>query len=358
MRIKFYCSAVLQVTVAALSAFSTNLALAQRDPHTSPRYEVVDAGPIIARAIDERPGFNDQDDIAAWTTIQRTSSRADLRKSGQSTPLAGVPSDANSFAFAINDESAVAGVIESPQDMRFKQAFSWSEGKLTFLPTLGGKYSLARSINHSGTIVGASESHDGFYHAVVWKAGAVTELRALDGGDTSYANDVSGNGEIVGQSNDGPNRQAKAVRWTVDGAIAMLRTQPGSVFSNALAVNDRGQVVGFDNSQAVLWTNGREITLGSFGDDPNLALGINDDGDVVGSSAEAEGRMRAFLWTKGKLINLNHEIPEGSGWVLLSAFRINKYGEILAHGFHDGQSRLCRLMPLKSDMRQRYRPTG
>jgi probable HAF family extracellular repeat protein len=263
-----------------------------------------------------------------------------------SVVLANLPPDSNSFAFDLNDAGVVVGTIESASDMRFMHAFKWTAGTVEMLPTLGGDYSVARSISHSGLAVGAAQTVARCFHAVVWKKGKASELQTLSNGDTSYANAINNEGEIVGQSNDGQNRQAKAVRWTVDGAVHVLPTQHGSVFSNALALNNRGQIVGFDNAEAALWTQSREIELGSFGDEPNVALDVNDPGDVVGSSAEAEGRMRAFLWRKGHLYNLNRMVPASSGWVLLSAFRINNRGEILAHGFHQGQSRLCLLIPL------------
>ena len=325
------------------------------EPKSTPIYHIVDAGLIIARAVDERPGLNAAGQVAAWTTVQRSSSQADLRHSDQTSAiLSGLPSDSNSFAFGINSAGIVVGIIESAADMRFTHAFAWSAGNLHILPTLGGDYGVARSVNDSGLIAGAAQTPDRYFHATVWIAHIPKELATLPGGDTSYANDISRDGEVVGQSNDGPNRQAKAVRWTRSGRIHRLPTQPGSVFSSALAVNNQGQAVGFDNAQAVLWSRGREIELGNFGDDPNVALDINDRGDVVGSSAEDEGRMRAFIWKNGKLANLNNLIPANSGWVLLSAFRINNSGTILAHGFYQGKSRICLLSP--TNYRPNHRP--
>ena len=312
-----------------------------------PKYRIVDTGLIIARAVDERPGFNAAGEVAAWSTVQRSSSQADFRRSAEpASILSGLPDDSNSYAFGLNKAGVVVGVIESAADMRFTHAFEYSGGVLKVLPTLGGQYGLARSINDSGLVVGAAQTQGKYFHATVWTKDIPKELGTLLNGDTSYANDVNSTGEVVGQSNDGPNRQGKAVRWGTDGRIHLLPTKEESVFSSALALNNRGQIVGFDNSEAVLWTKGQEIELGDFGDEPNAALDVNDDGEVVGSSAEAEGRMRAFLWKKGHLMNLNKMIPPNTGWVLLSAFRINNQGTILAHGFYQGKSRLCLLVPV------------
>ncbi len=341
-----------KAVAATLLGCSLSMASAQdaskQQQASAPKYRIVDTGLIIARAVDERPGMNAAGEVAAWTTIDLSSSQADLRHSGaSSTVLSGLPSSSNSYAFGLNKAGVVVGIVESTADMRFTQAFEWSGGVLNLLPTLGGEYGLARSVNDSGQVVGAAQTPAKKFHATVWTDHVPKELELLSHGDTSYANDVNRKGEVVGQSNDGPNRQGKAVRWGSDGVIHLLPTDHESVFSSALAINNQGQIVGFDNSEAVLWTQGREIELGDFGDEPNAALDVNDKGEVVGSSSEAEGRMRAFLWKNGQLLNLNKFIPANSGWVLLSAFRINNSGEILAHGFYQGKSRLCLLIPVQ-----------
>ena len=340
------------ITVFAISSYSSCAESKSRSEVTSsPKYHIADAGLIIARAVDERPGFNAVGEVAAWTTVERSSSKADLRHSGEiTTILSGLPSDSNSFSFGINKNGVVVGIIESSSDMRFTHAFAWSNGTLRILPTLGGEYGLAKSVNDSGLVVGAAQTPDKYFHATTWAGDVAKELSTLPGGDTSYANDVNSRGEIVGQSNDGPNRQGHAVRWLSDGTVHLLPSSHDSVFSSALALNTHGDVAGFDNARAVLWTHGREIELGDFGDEPNAALDLNDAGEVVGSSAEDEGRMRAFIWKNGSLTNLNKLVPPNSGWVLLSAFRISNTGEILAHGFFEGKSHLCVLTPIKQGL--------
>jgi probable HAF family extracellular repeat protein len=58
--------------------------------------------------------------------------------------------------------------------------------------------------------------------------------------------------------------------------------------------------------------------------------------EVVGTSEAAEGKLAAFLWQRGKMIDLNKAIPAGSGWLLLVASRINDRGEILGRGYLGG----------------------
>jgi len=84
-------------------------------------------------------------------------------------------------------------------------------------------------------------------------------------------------------------------------AIVDLGVLPGGGFSQALNVNDRGQIVGLGGTasgevHAILWDNGEPIDLGTLGGAMSAAWGINDRGQVVGESQTATGDFHAFLW--------------------------------------------------------------
>jgi probable HAF family extracellular repeat protein len=74
---------------------------------------------------------------------------------------------------------------------------------------------------------------------------------------------------------------------------------PDSV-SDAVAVNDSGQVVGHftrpDNQHAFSWTpDGGMVELPSLGEPGTSAEAVNANGQVVGSSNTADG-LRPVLW--------------------------------------------------------------
>jgi len=110
-----------------------------------------------------------------------------------------------------------------------------------------------------------------------------------------------------------------------NGVITDLGTLPGANASGALGINNNGDVVGYSydaNNQprAVLWRNGNIIDLGVLpGATSSVANDINDQGVIVGSSG---GRL--FTWKDGVMTDLG----KFSADTLASAHTINNNGDI------------------------------
>jgi probable HAF family extracellular repeat protein len=133
----------------------------------------------------------------------------------------------------------------------------------------------------------------------------------------------------------------RAFLWTPSTGMKDLGMLPGDRESEAVHINDAGDVVGWssgpDGSRAVLWSaRGAIKDLGTLpGGKYDRARAINAHGDVVGLSATAHA-MRAFLWTRtGGMQDLNSLIPAASGFVVTEAVAINDQGLIVALGHDD-----------------------
>jgi probable HAF family extracellular repeat protein len=310
----------------------------------------LDLGPFMAREVDERPGLNSKGQIAAWQIVEKTRAVAVLIDGHETKPIDSGSSSNGSFAFGVNDRNTVVGILESRNDLRKTEAFLYQRGVLQVLPALGGKVASAKGISNKDTVVGNAETQDGHMHAAMWVDRNVHDLGLLGGGDFSRAFEINDFGEVAGEANLIPNGKPHAVLWSHSG-IHDLGLLPGGSSSSAQAVNKRHHAVGFADdedggSRAVLFSNGGTKDLGSLGDEPSIALSINDLDQIVGTSAVAEGKLRAFLWEQGHLFDLNKLIPEDRDWLLLTAYRINQRGEILAEGFHNGATHLCLLTPI------------
>ena len=55
----------------------------------------------------------------------------------------------------------------------------------------------------------------------------------------------------------------------------------------------------------------------------------------------------AFVYSGGKMQDLNRLIPRGSGWTLGDARAINDKGQIVGDGQHDGKQRAFLLTPIR-----------
>jgi len=104
----------------------------------------------------------------------------------------------------------------------------------------------------------------------------------------------------------------------------------------ASGLNDDGQVVGTSDTtgdasfHGFLWHQGHITDLGTLtGDAYSSALSISKDGLVVGVSISASFSPRAALWRNEIAIDMNTLIPKNSALYLESACSINEKGEII-----------------------------
>jgi probable HAF family extracellular repeat protein len=154
------------------------------------------------------------------------------------------------------------------------------------------------------------------------------------GGEYSDAFAVNGRGQIVGYADTKAKDKngdfyAHAFLWE-NGKMRDLGTLGGKA-SKAVAINERGQIVGDSGTgkgttHAVLWQNGKMIDLGTLpGGKNSTAVAINEHGQVIGSSGTASGWGHAFLWEKGRMTDLG-TLPGGK---FSSAADINEQGQVV-----------------------------
>ncbi len=142
------------------------------------------------------------------------------------------------------------------------------------------------------------------------------------------------------------------------GCLRFLPTLPSYQITHAVALNDKGEIVGdalVDShpgdmgapTHAVCWVHGKVHDLGT-----GEAVGINNAREIVGDSGAGRGDFsyaaHALLWKHGDRYELNACIPPTSGWVLTSASAINIKGRIAGYGLFHGKKRAFLLTPLRN----------
>ena len=115
-------------------------------------------------------------------------------------------------ATGINNNGQIAD--DSINATGYYHAFSWQNGVMTDLGTLGGIGSGAYGINNNGQIVGESQNATGSYHAFLWQSDVMTDLGTLPGGTVSGAFGINNNGQIAGYSQNA-SKEVHAALWTV-----------------------------------------------------------------------------------------------------------------------------------------------
>jgi probable HAF family extracellular repeat protein len=325
-------SAVLLVGIALAS---TPFALAQQ---VQQHYTVVDRGPSLVRTLIDTPGLNNHGDVAIWHSETASLMPGIVFHGKETISIEGEKNFTLVYPSDINDQLTVVGSLQNPQDLRFTQAFKWSDKKLELLQSLGGAYSSASAVNASGKVVGSAQISSGEKHAVLWRTKQPRDLGLLAQGNYSRARDINDKDEIVGEANLVANGKPQAFLWRA-GKMQQLPNLPGGTICSAQAINNSGAIIGSCDlpsgvAHGVIWRNGSVADLGTLGDEDSAttALDINALGQVVGSSND-DDKLRAFLWENGKMINLNKLIAPNSGWTLLVASRINDNGEIIGRGY-------------------------
>jgi len=244
---------------------------------------------------------------------------------GVMTPLPTLQGGTNAQAAWLNNRGEIAGTSEkgaadstcpgssvTAQVKEFKpviwyKPFSWFKAQIQELPTLpGNPDGVVFAMNDQGIAVGSTGSCGSF-----------------------NPNSFSNLSQVL---------PSYPVLWK-HGAIVNLKGLGGELGNIAFAINDFDQVVGVSdlpgdlNFHGFLWQDGRVTDLQPLDGDVNsVGLGINDKGDIVGLSLDQNFNPRAVLWQNGKPIDLNALASSNSTFIPFSAEWINIHGEIAGFG--------------------------
>lgn len=246
--------------------------------------------------------------------------------------------------------------------------FVWQDGVMSPLPLLkdkngvAGNNGVANVIDRWGTAVGISEnttldstcppydpslgqSQKYQMKPVSWYDGQVRELPTIGGDPDGVAFAISDYGLIAGASGTCSGfspisltniQPVHAVLWE-HGKATDLGTLGADTGNSAAGINNRGDVVGSSavnqsTFYAFLWTKeqGKMQALKPFDTDVlSTATAINDRREVVGVSLDANFNPRAVLWVRGVPIDLNTRVSDASGLYLITACGITDRGEII-----------------------------
>lgn len=208
-------------------------------------------------------------------------------------------------SLACRDAPAAPMTSQPPESVaaRILPGETWAYSELA--PTLSD--ATAHGINDSSIVVGAGTTALGTAVAWRWRNGSFSTLKMPAGSSGAAAYDVNLAGQIVGRVTVGATTFA-FVRSPQGGTVTLLPTLPGGddVYT-AYGINDAGNVVGSSqpSGRAVLWTlshgvwQATDLGLPS-GMDLATAYDINNAGWIVGIATVSGQYMRGFVKEPGQ----------------------------------------------------------
>lgn len=216
-------------------------------------------------------GINNKGQVVGYSSTTSGQSHAFLWQTGTMTDLGTLGGNFNSSkAYDINNKGQVVGYSSTTSGQ--PHAFLWQNGTMQDLGLYGtNDCSDAVAINYWGKVVGRSfkwGSEYSFYYpyffnfrAIRWNNGTIESLSSF-GGD-SQTNGINNKGRIVGsaQTSYSAGSRYHAVLWkagTISDLNSLLAANSGWELISAEDINNNGQIVGFGEfngkTRAVLLT--------------------------------------------------------------------------------------------------------
>ena len=319
-------------------------------------YNITDLGTFPGGSVSQAQAISNCGLVAGYARFANSNAHGFLwSKRHGLRDLGAIPPASNfSVAQAINASGDVAGYSDHGEGLN-EHAVLWIHGKIHDLGTLpGGTISEAMGMNDRGDITGFSNSALNSPHGFLLRRsndtrvlGAMQDLGTLSGGSYSQALAINNREQVVGFSNAADGNW-RGFLWTKSSGMHSLPYLPGGGNASANGISSRGQIAGGSSfggcgfcAHAVLWNpddlGKEEVSVQDLGTLPtagwSTAFAANDRGQVAGWSG-----FHAFVWSRGSgMQDLNDMIPRNSGWFLTIATAINMRGQITGEGVINGQ---------------------
>lgn len=197
------------------------------------------------------------------------------------------------WATDINDRAQVVGSTYNSTTFS-GHAFVWDRGVFTNLPTPSGSRSGATAVNNRGQILGWLLDLTTYTNrAVIWSPQGSSKRphwKRIDlgslGASSSIPTDINEKGQVIGASDVPGAALPHPFLWQNGKMIDLLGDYPAEN-GTAAAINDAGLVVGHIQASlagdfhAVIWKSGKLIDISSAGYNSE-ALAVNNRGQVAG----------------------------------------------------------------------------
>src|ERR1022692_1278460 len=307
---------------------------------TAQTYTITDLGTLPGNSVSKAHALNDAGE-AAGVSETPTAAIATMFRGGKATSISTLGSSV-SVANAINGSGEIAGWNSYNSNVTFDpQAFIYSNGSMQNInsPALFPSGTEANGINNAGEVVGTGYLSPSNFHAFLYSGGKMKDL-GPSGAFQATAYAINTSGQIVGTYS--PNSGASGTFLYTNRTMTTLPNPAGSRGGFGIAINDNGEIAGSPypsagGSHAAKFSGGAWTDLGNLtGAQGSGATAINTAGQIVGTAIFPPiykpfrpGKHVPFISTASGLVDLNTQIPSGTGFTLTDAVDINASGQLL-----------------------------
>jgi len=252
-------------------------------------------------------------------------------------PGGGDSDTAEVLCFAINNAGNVVGRARQVDGRQVGFFWSPTDGFTVFsdISTNSDNGNSAYAINDLDQVTGnlVVNKRGIIYHAFFWSPGLAhaRDLGVVEGAQYSLGNGINNLTKIVGGS------LASGEVWepmscTKRSGMSLLGTVAGTVYAQALAINDAGQIVGLDQtgtSDLAFYTapgTGLKFLKG-LGGNTTYANAINQNGVIAGSAQDTTEASHAVRWLTPT------STPEVFSTEAGNALGINNLGQIVGQAY-------------------------
>ena len=272
-------------------------------------------------------------------------------------------------ALGINDSGLIVGDATPSAGGRVEAILYRASGNFNLgdLSDCGATAGTAYGINNSGAIVGFAD--DCFFTPEPCRFGGIgttnVALPGIGGGVDGISYCINALGRSVGYVTRS-DQARHATLFGTNGESSVDLGTLGGFNSQAYGINDAGQIVGTSalpgNSifHAILYsgTGSNNIDLGSLGGISAFAYAINNSGEIVGNSYPATNNnsiFHAFIYKNGVMTDINGLVLTNSGFTNIRLIDgggrmpgrvINDSGQIAAIGEIGGRTHAVLLTPV------------
>jgi len=206
---------------------------------------------------------------------------------------------------SINDKVQIAGFSEVSRGNY--HLFLWSREK--GIQDLGPVVNNRVHINNTGQIAATMQDPNGHYRAFIWDPNHGRRVLPTLGGKATITHWINNHGQVVGASETATGLLHACV-WNAATEIQDL-TPSSKKRTRARSINDAGQVLVFVLGAARLLVDANEFATSTYQPIPVIGNKINSNGYVAGFVQVGPGKYDVRLWHSelGMIPQFNVDLP-------------------------------------------------